>query len=96
MALVSGRECTNLMIQSSNVRLYSPACVNSSADTCIIHAVPTLPAPRGSARHRGEETPSHPGGLSEVARQRLDEHRKKQQEERRRGKWRAVLYALYV
>ncbi|KAI0762383.1 P-loop containing nucleoside triphosphate hydrolase protein [Fomes fomentarius] len=39
--------------------------------------VPSLPASRSShLRQRGEETPSHPGGLSEVARQRLEERRK--------------------
>ncbi|KAI0696487.1 P-loop containing nucleoside triphosphate hydrolase protein [Cerioporus squamosus] len=39
--------------------------------------VPSLPVSRSShMRQRGEETPSHPGGLSEVARQRLEERRK--------------------
>ncbi|EJF55621.1 P-loop containing nucleoside triphosphate hydrolase protein [Dichomitus squalens LYAD-421 SS1] len=42
-----------------------------------VFKVPSLPASRTShMRQRGEETPSHPGGLSEVARQRLEERRK--------------------
>ncbi|KAI6022598.1 pre-mRNA splicing factor [Pisolithus marmoratus] len=45
--------------------------------------VPSLPTSRAStARHRGEETPSHPGGLSEVARQRLDEYRRNRDRQR--------------
>ncbi|KAH9947324.1 P-loop containing nucleoside triphosphate hydrolase protein [Amylocystis lapponica] len=39
--------------------------------------VPTMPASRTShLRQRGEETPSHPGGLTESARKRLEEHRR--------------------
>ncbi|KAI0353162.1 P-loop containing nucleoside triphosphate hydrolase protein [Trametes cingulata] len=39
--------------------------------------VPSMPASRLShLRQRDEETPSHPGGLSDVARQRLDERRR--------------------
>ncbi|KAI0327247.1 P-loop containing nucleoside triphosphate hydrolase protein [Cubamyces sp. BRFM 1775] len=39
--------------------------------------VPSMPASRmAHMRQRGEETPSHPGGLSEVARQRLEERRR--------------------
>ncbi|KAI0656823.1 P-loop containing nucleoside triphosphate hydrolase protein [Cubamyces menziesii] len=39
--------------------------------------VPSMPASRMvHLRQRGEETPSHPGGLSEVARQRLEERRR--------------------
>ena len=42
-----------------------------------VAAVPALPASRSShLRQRGEETPSHPGGLSEVARQKLEERRR--------------------
>ncbi|KAM5542240.1 hypothetical protein V8D89_004113 [Ganoderma adspersum] len=42
-----------------------------------VFKVPSLPASRSShLRQRGEETPSHPGGLSEVARQRLEERRR--------------------
>ncbi|KAI6011694.1 P-loop containing nucleoside triphosphate hydrolase protein [Pisolithus microcarpus] len=48
-----------------------------------VFKVPNLPASRANtARHRGEETPSHPGGLSEVARQRLDEYRKNRDRQR--------------
>ncbi|KAI0638802.1 P-loop containing nucleoside triphosphate hydrolase protein [Trametes polyzona] len=39
--------------------------------------VPAMPASRMShMRQRGEETPSHPGGLSDVARQKLEERRR--------------------
>ncbi|KAI1785395.1 P-loop containing nucleoside triphosphate hydrolase protein [Ganoderma leucocontextum] len=42
-----------------------------------VFKVPSLPASRSShMRQRGEETPSHPGGLSEIARQRLEERRR--------------------
>ncbi|KAF8168367.1 hypothetical protein B0H34DRAFT_645777 [Crassisporium funariophilum] len=45
--------------------------------------VPSLPAPRSAnIRQRGEETPSHPGGLSEVGRQRLEEHRRNKEKQR--------------
>ncbi|KAI6137026.1 pre-mRNA splicing factor [Pisolithus sp. B1] len=48
-----------------------------------VFKVPSLPVSRANtARHRGEETPSHPGGLSEVARQRLDEYRKNRDRQR--------------
>ncbi|THH05571.1 hypothetical protein EW145_g4696 [Phellinidium pouzarii] len=44
--------------------------------------VPSLPASRtNNIRQRGEETPSHPGGLSETARQRLDEFRKRREKQ---------------
>ncbi|KAF9478547.1 pre-mRNA splicing factor [Pholiota conissans] len=44
--------------------------------------VPTLPASRSAnIRQRGEETPSHPGGLSEAARQKLDEHRRNREKQ---------------
>ncbi|KAL1940616.1 hypothetical protein VTO73DRAFT_8051 [Trametes versicolor] len=39
--------------------------------------VPSMPASRTShLRQRGEETPSHPGGLSDMARQKLEERRR--------------------
>ncbi|KAH9917373.1 P-loop containing nucleoside triphosphate hydrolase protein [Epithele typhae] len=39
--------------------------------------VPSLPASRSAQlRQRGDETPSHPGGLSDIARQRLEERRR--------------------
>ncbi|KAJ3499894.1 hypothetical protein NLJ89_g10030 [Agrocybe chaxingu] len=45
--------------------------------------VPSLPAPRATnIRQRGEETPSHPGGLSEIGRQRLEEHRRNREKQR--------------
>ncbi|KAL4065767.1 P-loop containing nucleoside triphosphate hydrolase protein [Scleroderma yunnanense] len=48
-----------------------------------VFKVPSLPASRQTtARKRGEETPSHPGGLSDVARQRLDEHRRNREKPR--------------
>lgn len=41
-------------------------------------AVPSLPASRtNNIRQKGAETPSHPGGISDTARQRLEEYRKK-------------------
>ncbi|EJD02098.1 uncharacterized protein FOMMEDRAFT_87670, partial [Fomitiporia mediterranea MF3/22] len=48
-----------------------------------VFKVPALPARRlDNMRHRGEETPSHPGGLSETARQRLDEFRRNRDKQR--------------
>ncbi|KAI6153166.1 pre-mRNA splicing factor [Pisolithus tinctorius] len=48
-----------------------------------VFKVPSLPTSRANTtRQRGEETPSHPGGLSDVARQRLDEHRKSRDRQR--------------
>ncbi|RDB29519.1 Pre-mRNA-splicing factor ATP-dependent RNA helicase PRP16 [Hypsizygus marmoreus] len=45
--------------------------------------VPSLPASRiGNVRQRGEETPSHPGGLSETGRKRLEEHRRNREKQR--------------
>ncbi|KAI0641179.1 P-loop containing nucleoside triphosphate hydrolase protein [Trametes meyenii] len=39
--------------------------------------VPSMPASRmANMRQRGEETPSHPGGLSDAARQKLEERRR--------------------
>ncbi|KAI0320136.1 putative PRP16-RNA-dependent ATPase [Amylostereum chailletii] len=50
-----------------------------------VFKVPSLPASRmNNARQRGPETPSHPGGLSETSRQRLEEYRK-QRDQRREG-----------
>lgn len=46
--------------------------------------VPSLPASRANnIRRRGEETPSHPGGISDSARKRLEEFRK--QRDRQKG-----------
>ncbi|KAF8310889.1 P-loop containing nucleoside triphosphate hydrolase protein [Clavulina sp. PMI_390] len=39
-------------------------------------SVPSLPASKSNLRERVPATPSHPGGLSEVARQRLEERRR--------------------
>ncbi|KAG2345426.1 P-loop containing nucleoside triphosphate hydrolase protein [Suillus weaverae] len=45
--------------------------------------VPSLPAGRGnSLRQRGEETPSHPGGLSDPARARLEEYRRNREKQK--------------
>jgi pre-mRNA-splicing factor ATP-dependent RNA helicase DHX38/PRP16 len=50
----------------------------------VIPPVPSVPAKRPNhARHRGEETPSHTGGVSDIAKARLEEYRK--QRERNRG-----------
>ncbi|PSS31934.1 hypothetical protein PHLCEN_2v2294 [Hermanssonia centrifuga] len=45
--------------------------------------VPNMPASRmNNLRQRGEETPSHPGGLSETGRKRLEEYRKNRERQR--------------
>ncbi|KAJ7627694.1 hypothetical protein DFH06DRAFT_1007162 [Mycena polygramma] len=45
--------------------------------------VPSLPLPRSdNQRQRGAETPSHPGGLSETARTRLEEYRRNKDKQR--------------
>ncbi|EKM60346.1 uncharacterized protein PHACADRAFT_83024 [Phanerochaete carnosa HHB-10118-sp] len=45
--------------------------------------VPSLPASRtANIRQRGEETPSHPGGLSETGRKRLEEYRRNRERQR--------------
>lgn len=45
--------------------------------------VPNLPASRPSnVRQRGEETPSNTGGLSEIARRRLEERRREREQHR--------------
>ncbi|KAG2023687.1 pre-mRNA splicing factor [Coprinopsis cinerea AmutBmut pab1-1] len=44
--------------------------------------VPSIPARVANQRQRGEETPSHPGGLSEVARKRLEEHKRNREKQR--------------
>lgn len=55
---------------------YSPLVI-------AIFIVPSLPASRSAnLRQRGEETPSHPGGLSEIGRQRLEEHRRNKEKQR--------------
>ena len=68
--------------------LISKVCVSGS---CVLASfsndlvVPSIPASRMHNRQRGEETPSHPGGLSESARQKLEEHRRNR--ERQKGTW---------
>ncbi|KAG5730297.1 Pre-mRNA-splicing factor ATP-dependent RNA helicase PRP16 [Termitomyces sp. T112] len=48
-----------------------------------IFKVPTLPASRHDhSRQRGEETPSHPGGLSDTGRRRLEEYRRSRDKQR--------------
>ncbi|KAH7926220.1 P-loop containing nucleoside triphosphate hydrolase protein [Leucogyrophana mollusca] len=44
--------------------------------------VPSLPARGNNLRQRGEETPSHPGGLSEAARKRYEEHKKNREKQK--------------
>ena len=47
-------------------------------------SVPALPGPRpGHSRQRGDETPSHPGGVSEAGRMKLEQFRRNR--ERQRG-----------
>ncbi|KAI0770981.1 P-loop containing nucleoside triphosphate hydrolase protein [Trametes elegans] len=53
------------------------ARLDGDGDEPMFKAVPSMPASRMShLRQRGEETPSHPGGLSDVARQKLEERRR--------------------
>ncbi|KAL5511427.1 DHX38 [Sanghuangporus vaninii] len=48
-----------------------------------VFKIPTVPASRlGNLRHRGEETPSHPGGLSDTARRRLEEYKRNKEKQR--------------
>ncbi|KAF8224025.1 hypothetical protein L208DRAFT_1313634 [Tricholoma matsutake] len=48
-----------------------------------VFKIPSLPVSRVSnPRQRGEETPSHPGGLSETSRKRLEEHRRNRDKQR--------------
>lgn len=48
-----------------------------------LYTVPALPVPRtNNIRQRGEETPSHPGGLSETARKKLEERRRNRDKQR--------------
>lgn len=57
--------------------------------------MPTLPAARASnIRQRGNETPSHPGGLSEVARKKLEEHRRSR--EKQRGRYYFVQMTMHA
>ncbi|KAG6878676.1 hypothetical protein C0992_007690 [Termitomyces sp. T32_za158] len=45
--------------------------------------VPSIPVSRSEhARQRGEETPSHPGGLSDTGRRRLEEYRRSKDKQR--------------
>ncbi|KAE9384188.1 P-loop containing nucleoside triphosphate hydrolase protein [Gymnopus androsaceus JB14] len=46
-----------------------------------VFKVPSLPV-RNNPRQRGEETPSHPGGLNEPARKRLEEYRRNRDKQR--------------
>ncbi|KAJ7051210.1 hypothetical protein C8F01DRAFT_999672 [Mycena amicta] len=41
-----------------------------------------LPVRNDNQRQRGPETPSHPGGMSEIARKRLEEHRRNREKQR--------------
>ncbi|KAI0089748.1 P-loop containing nucleoside triphosphate hydrolase protein [Irpex rosettiformis] len=51
-------------------------------DSEPVFKVPALPGPRPHQRQRGEETPSHPGGLSETGRRRLEEYRRNKERQR--------------
>ncbi|KAF8151992.1 putative PRP16-RNA-dependent ATPase [Mycena galopus ATCC 62051] len=44
--------------------------------------VPSLPVRSDNQRQRGAETPSHPGGMSEIARKRLEEYRRNKDKQR--------------
>lgn len=58
----------------------------------IVVIVPSLPPRVSNPRQRGEETPSHPGGLSEVSRRRLEEHRRNR--DKQRGQFKSFFLAL--
>ncbi|KAF7317971.1 hypothetical protein MKEN_00885500 [Mycena kentingensis (nom. inval.)] len=47
-----------------------------------VFKVPSIPVRSDNQRQRGPETPSHPGGMSEVARKRLEEHRRNRDKQR--------------
>ncbi|EGO19526.1 hypothetical protein SERLADRAFT_479062, partial [Serpula lacrymans var. lacrymans S7.9] len=48
-----------------------------------VFKVPNLPISRNNnIRQRGEETPSHPGGLSDAARKKLEDYRKNREKQR--------------
>ncbi|KIY51185.1 pre-mRNA splicing factor [Fistulina hepatica ATCC 64428] len=52
-------------------------------DNGAVFKAPSMPASRSSnIRQRGEETPSHPGGLNEAAAKRLEEYRKNRARQR--------------
>ena len=81
-----GQGWTMGMNLSSKVSHFPP--LRSKPTWQFLWLVPILPASRSSnIRQRGEETPSHPGGLSEVGRQRLDDYRRNR--EKQRGKFMA-------
>ncbi|KAJ7223236.1 pre-mRNA splicing factor [Mycena pura] len=47
-----------------------------------VFKVPNLPVRTDNQRQRGPETPSHPGGMTEIARKRLEEHRRTREKQR--------------
>ncbi|KAG8963055.1 DEAH-box RNA helicase prp16 [Tulasnella sp. 419] len=47
-----------------------------------VFKVPSMPASKATIRQRGEETPSHPGGLSDIAKKRLEEHRRNREQQK--------------
>ncbi|KAJ6519179.1 P-loop containing nucleoside triphosphate hydrolase protein [Mycena sanguinolenta] len=51
-------------------------------DSEPVFKVPSLPVRSDNQRQRGAETPSHPGGMSEIARKRLEEHRRNKEKQR--------------
>ena len=67
------------LFKSTESRDISLICPRS--DT--LAQVPALPGPRpGHSRQRGDETPSHPGGLSEAGRKKLEEYRRNRDRQR--------------
>ena len=91
LAAVKRAEPRDSRIDSSNKRqrvsgaqlghlqddLDSPASPSTPAEP--VFKAPSRPASsaQSQVRHRGSETPSHPGGLSDTAARRLEEHRRK-------------------
>ncbi|GAW02727.1 pre-mrna splicing factor [Lentinula edodes] len=47
-----------------------------------VFKIPSLPVRSNHLRRRGEDTPSHPGGLAEPARKRLEEYRRNRDKQR--------------
>lgn len=71
----------------------SPSFFPSKPVVLTKNEVPSLPASRSSnARKRAEETPSHPGGLSEAGRVALEAHRRRR--EQNRGEFASFAFAL--
>lgn len=83
-AAQNGGDAKRPRLDSGGAQFKGELCLFSSYPLSRhIHPVPSLPASRiSNARQRGEETPSHPGGLSKEGRNRLEEYRRKRDHQR--------------